>query len=144
VFNASGDLDDDVDSSEEVTCHGCSQNTVVLSDSSSKEDEAATANQPSGGDATASSSRDLEEEERQARLEAERHSKFNTECSSQRPEAVAPMAKGRLVRPWHFRPKLLQSLTRGAGLSVTPCEYHLHWFKHFTYLLPNLPSIFPF
>jgi hypothetical protein len=35
-----------------------------------------------GEDADASSSRDLEEEERQARLEAERRSKFNDECAS--------------------------------------------------------------
>jgi hypothetical protein len=64
---------------------------VVLSDSSS--DEAAMADQPTGGDAAASSSRNLEEE-RQVRLEAERRSKFNTERASRRPEAEAPHGKG--------------------------------------------------
>jgi hypothetical protein len=43
---------------------------VVLSDSSS--DKSALPDQPTGGDADASSSRDLEEEGRLARLEAER------------------------------------------------------------------------
>jgi hypothetical protein len=38
---ASGDLDDNVDSGEEATCRGCSLSTVVLSDSSDEEDEAA-------------------------------------------------------------------------------------------------------
>jgi hypothetical protein len=58
---------------------------VVLSDSS--DDESALPDQPTGGDADASSSRDLEEEERQARLEAERRSKFNDERASRRPKA---------------------------------------------------------
>jgi hypothetical protein len=54
---------------------------VVLSDSS--DDESALPDQPAGGDADASSSRGLEEEEeRQARLEAERRSKFNDKCAS--------------------------------------------------------------
>jgi hypothetical protein len=57
----------------------------VLSDSSD-EDKAATANQPSGGDAAASSSRDLEEEEHRVCLEAER--------ATRRPEAEAPHGKG--------------------------------------------------
>jgi hypothetical protein len=58
---------------------------VVLSDSSS--DESALPDQPTGGDADASSSRGLEEEERHARLEAEHRSKFNDERASRRPEA---------------------------------------------------------
>jgi hypothetical protein len=66
----------------------------VLSDSSDEEDEAAVADQPLGGDATPSSSRDLEEEERQARLEAERRSKFNAERSSLRPGPMVPHDKG--------------------------------------------------
>jgi hypothetical protein len=79
---ASGDPgDDDVDSGERATRRGCSQSTVVLSDSSD-DHEAATADQPTGGDATTSSSRDLEEEESHVRLEAERHSKFNAEHAS--------------------------------------------------------------
>jgi hypothetical protein len=53
---------------------------VVLSDSS--DDDSASQDQPTGGDADASSSRGLEEEERLARLEAERHSKFNDERNS--------------------------------------------------------------
>jgi hypothetical protein len=60
---------------------------VVLSDSS--DDDSASPDQPTGGDADVSSSRDLEEEGRQARLEAERHSKFNDERASRRPEAEA-------------------------------------------------------
>jgi hypothetical protein len=64
---------------------------VVLSDSS--DDESALPDQPTGGDADASSSRDLEEEERRARLEAERRSKFNDERASQRPEAGASHGK---------------------------------------------------
>jgi hypothetical protein len=47
--------DDNVDSGERATRRGRSQSTVVLSDSSS-DDEAALANQPAGGDDTASSS----------------------------------------------------------------------------------------
>jgi hypothetical protein len=64
---------------------------VVLSDSS--DDKTALSDQPTGGDADASSSRDLEEEERQARLEAERRSKFNDERASRRPEAGASHGK---------------------------------------------------
>jgi hypothetical protein len=64
---------------------------VVLSDSS--DDESALPDQPTGGDADASSSRDLEEEERQARLEAEHCSKFNDERASRRPEARATHGK---------------------------------------------------
>jgi hypothetical protein len=79
---ASGDPDDDdIDSGERATRRGCSQSTVVLSDSSF-DDEAASADQPTGGDATASPSRDLEEEEHQVRLEDKRCSKFNAECAS--------------------------------------------------------------
>jgi hypothetical protein len=65
---------------------------VVLSDSFD-DNEAASADQPIGGDATASSSRDLEEEERLARLEAERHSKFNAKCAIRRPESKIPHGK---------------------------------------------------
>jgi hypothetical protein len=67
---------------------------VVLSDSSDEEDKASMAEQPSGGDATASSSLDLEEEEHRIRLEAERLSKFNAEHASRHPEAEAPHGKG--------------------------------------------------
>jgi hypothetical protein len=78
---ASGDLDDDGTKSGERLAHPRrSESTVVLSDSS--DDESALPDQPTGGDADTSSSRDLEEEERQARLEAERHSKFNDEHAS--------------------------------------------------------------
>jgi hypothetical protein len=66
---------------------------MVLSDYSDN-NEAASADQPIGGDATASSSRDLEEEERLARLEAEHGSKFNAERASRRPEAEIPHGKG--------------------------------------------------
>jgi hypothetical protein len=66
---------------------------VVLSDSSDN-DEATMSDQPTGGDAAASSSRDLEEEERLARLEAERRSKLNAEHASRRPEARTPHGKG--------------------------------------------------
>jgi hypothetical protein len=85
--------DDDVDSRESVTRRGHSQSTVVLMDSTNN-DEAASAYQPAGGDATASSSRDLKEEERQARLEAERRSKFNAKRASRRPETEATYGKG--------------------------------------------------
>jgi hypothetical protein len=64
---------------------------VVLSDSS--DDESALLDQPSGGDADASSSRGLEEEERHARLEAERRSKFNDKRASRRPEAESSHGK---------------------------------------------------
>jgi hypothetical protein len=64
----------------------------VLLDSSD-DDEPTTADQQTGGDATASSSRDLEKEERQVRLEAERRSKFNSERASWRPEMEAPHGK---------------------------------------------------
>jgi hypothetical protein len=91
---ASGDLDDDgVESCEWATHRGRSQSTVVLSDSSD-DNEAASADQPIGGDATASSSRELEEEECLARMEAERRSKFNAECASRQPELEIPHCKG--------------------------------------------------
>jgi hypothetical protein len=90
---ASGDAEDDVDSGERMTRRGCSQSTVMLSDSSD-EDEATTADQPTGGDAAASTSRDLEEKERQACLEAECRSKFNVESASQQLEMEAPHGKG--------------------------------------------------
>jgi hypothetical protein len=66
---------------------------VVLSDSSDN-NEAASADQPIGGDATKSSSRELEEEERLARMEAERRSKFNAKHASRRPESEIPHGKG--------------------------------------------------
>jgi hypothetical protein len=91
---ASRDLNDDIDLGEEATRRGRSQSTVVLSDSSDEEDKASMAEQPSGGDATASSSLDLEEEEHRIRLEAERLSKFNAEHASRHPEAEAPHGKG--------------------------------------------------
>jgi hypothetical protein len=62
---------------------------VVLSDSSD-DGETALPDQPTEGDADASSSWDLEEEERLARLEAERRSKFIAECASRRLEAGTP------------------------------------------------------
>jgi hypothetical protein len=65
----------------------------VLSDSSD-DSEAALADQPTGEDATASSSRDLEEEERLARLEAQRRSKFNAERTSRWPEVEIPHGTG--------------------------------------------------
>jgi hypothetical protein len=59
---ASRDLDDDVDLGKEATRCGRSQSVVVLSDCSNEEDKAATADEPSGRDVAASSSRELEEE----------------------------------------------------------------------------------
>jgi hypothetical protein len=64
----------------------------VIPDSSDN-DEAASADQPTRGDA-ASSSQDPQEEECQVHLEAERRSKFNTERVSRRPETEAPHCKG--------------------------------------------------
>jgi hypothetical protein len=64
---------------------------MVLSDSSN--DETALPDQPTGGDADVSSSRDLQEEGRLARLEAERRSKFNDERASRRSEAEASHGK---------------------------------------------------
>jgi hypothetical protein len=69
---------------------------MVRSDSSD-DDEVALADQPTAGDATASSSRDLEEEDRLARLEAERRSKFNAERASRWPESEIPHGKGPAV-----------------------------------------------
>jgi hypothetical protein len=54
---------------------------MVLSDYSD-DDESALPDQPTRGNADASSSRDLEEEGHLARLEAERRSKFNAERAS--------------------------------------------------------------
>jgi hypothetical protein len=89
---ASEDLDDDgTESGERVAHQRCSKSTVVLSDSS--DDKSALPDQPTGGDADAYSSRDLEEEGRLARLEAERRSKFNDERASRRPEAGASCGK---------------------------------------------------
>jgi hypothetical protein len=111
---ASGDLGDDDDSGEEATHRGCSQSTVVLSDSSEEEDEATAVNQLSRGDATASSSRGLEEEEeRQARVEAERRS-----GKARR----RPTARSRWARPRRRRPKPHQSPARGAGSNAMPCK----------------------
>jgi hypothetical protein len=67
---------------------------VVLLDCSNEEDEAAMADQPSGGYAATSSSLDLEEDERRALLEAERRSKFNAEQSCLQPGKAAAHGKG--------------------------------------------------
>jgi hypothetical protein len=66
---------------------------VVLSDSSDN-DEAASPDQPTRGVATASLSRDHEEEERQVRLEAEHRSKFNAEHANRQPETEVSHGKG--------------------------------------------------
>jgi hypothetical protein len=90
--SASGDLDDDdVGSGEPLAHQRRPEGTVVLSDSS--DEDSALPDQPTGGDADMSSSRDLEEEGRQARLEAERRSKFNDERASRRPEPEASRGK---------------------------------------------------
>jgi hypothetical protein len=89
---ASRDLDNDgAESGEQLARRRRSESTVVLSDSF--DDETALPDQPTGGDADVSSSQDLEEEERQALLKAERRSKFNNECASRRPEAGASHGK---------------------------------------------------
>jgi hypothetical protein len=89
---ASGDLDDDdAESGERLARRRSPEGTVVLSDSF--DDNSTLPDQPSGGDADASSSRGLEEEGRQARLEAERRSKFNNERASRWPEAGASHGK---------------------------------------------------
>jgi hypothetical protein len=89
---ASGDLhDDNAESGDRLARQRHPEGTVVLSDSS--DDDSALPDQPTGGDANASSSRGLEEEERQARLEAERRSKFNNEGASRRPKAGASHGK---------------------------------------------------
>jgi hypothetical protein len=88
----SGDLDDDdAESGKRLARRRRPEGTVVLSDSS--DDDSALPDQPTGGDADASSSRDLEEEGRQTRLEAERRSKFNDERASWCPEAGASHGK---------------------------------------------------
>jgi hypothetical protein len=90
--SASGDPDnDDAESGEQLVRRRRPEGTVVLSDSSS--DDSSSPDQPTGGDVDASSSRDLEEEECLARLEAERRSKFNDERASRRPEAGASHGK---------------------------------------------------
>jgi hypothetical protein len=82
---ASGDLDDDdAEFGEQLVHRRHPEGTVVLSDSSS--DESSSSDQPTGGDVDASFSRDLEEEGRIARLEAERRSKFNDERASRQPK----------------------------------------------------------
>jgi hypothetical protein len=89
---ASGDLDDDgAKSGEWVARRRLSESTMILSDSS--DDESTLPDQPTGGDADASSSRDLEEG-RLVRLEAECRSKINDEHASRRPEAGASRGKG--------------------------------------------------
>jgi hypothetical protein len=88
----SEDLDDDgAESGERVARRRRSESAVVLSDFS--DDESALLDQPTGGDADASSSRDLEEEGHLAHLEAECRSKFNNERASRRPEAGASHGK---------------------------------------------------
>jgi hypothetical protein len=88
---ASGDDDDDAESGERLVRRRRPEGTVVLSDSSS--DDSSSPDQPTGGDANTSSSRDLEEEGRRARLEAERCSKFNDERASRNPEAGTSRGK---------------------------------------------------
>jgi hypothetical protein len=89
---ASGDLDDDdAESGKRLARRRRPEGTVVLSDSF--DDGSALPDQPTGGDLDASSSRDLEKEGRQARLEVERRSKFNDERASRRPEAGASHGK---------------------------------------------------
>jgi hypothetical protein len=85
--------DDGAESGKRVACWRRSESTVVLSDSSD-DHESALPDQPIGGDADASSSRDLEEEGHLARLEAKRRSKFNAERASKRPETGTPHGKG--------------------------------------------------
>jgi hypothetical protein len=83
---ASGDVDDDdAEFGERLVRRRRPEGTVVLSDSA--DDGSALPDQPTEGDVDASSSRDLEEEGRRARLEAERRSKFNDERASRQPEA---------------------------------------------------------
>jgi hypothetical protein len=90
--SASRDLDDDnVGSGERLARQRHPEGTVVLSDSS--DEDFASPDHPTGGGADVSSSRDLEKEGRQARLEAERRSKFNDERASRRPEAGASRGK---------------------------------------------------
>jgi hypothetical protein len=91
--SASGDLDDDgAESGERLARRRRPEGTVVLSDSS--DDKSALPDRPTGGDADASSSRGLEEEEEcHARLEAERRSKFNDDRASRRPEAGTSRGK---------------------------------------------------
>jgi hypothetical protein len=92
-LEASGDLDDDdTESGERVAHQRRSESTVILSDSF--DDESTLPNQPTGGDADASSSRELEKEGHLARLEAEHRSKFNDKRASRRPEAGASRSKG--------------------------------------------------
>jgi hypothetical protein len=120
---ASGDPDGDgAESGEWATRLGCSQSTVELSDSSD-DNEAASADHPTGGDATASSSRDLEEEERLARLEAEHCSKFNAERASPWPESEIPHSKGWPASPLRPRHQPQPFRAREAGSSTTPREY---------------------
>jgi hypothetical protein len=78
---ASRDLDDDdAESGERLAHRRRPEGTVELSDSS--DDGSVLPDRPTGGDVDAPSSRDLEDEGHQARLEAERRSKFNDECAS--------------------------------------------------------------
>jgi hypothetical protein len=89
---ASGDFDDDdAESGERLVRRRRPEGTVVLSYSS--DDGSVLPDQPTEGDIDASSSRDLEEEGRQARLEAECRSKFNDKHASRQPEAGASHGK---------------------------------------------------
>jgi hypothetical protein len=89
---ASGDDDDDdAESGDQLIRKRRPRGTVVLSDSS--DNDSALPDQPTGGDAGASSSRGLEGEGRRARLEVERRSKFNDERASRQPEARASQGK---------------------------------------------------
>jgi hypothetical protein len=89
---ASGDDDDDdAESGGRLVYRRHPEGIVVLSDSSS--DDSSSPDQPTGGDVDVSSSRDLEEEGRLARLEAEHRSKFNDERASRHPQAGASHGK---------------------------------------------------
>jgi hypothetical protein len=85
------DDDDDLESGGRLVRRRHPEGTVVLSDSS--DDDSSSPDQTTGGDADASSSRDLEEEGRRARLEAESRSKFNDERASRNPEAGTSRGK---------------------------------------------------
>jgi hypothetical protein len=69
-----------------------------------------------------SSSRDLEEEGRQARLEVKHRSKFNDERASRQPEAGVPTARNRRANPPHHHWHPPASRAKEDGWSETPRE----------------------
>jgi hypothetical protein len=73
---------------------GHPRRTVVLSDPSDEDDESVAATEPSAGDAAVTSTRDLEEEERLACLDAERRSKHNAEQSSRCHSTIVRRGEG--------------------------------------------------